>query len=91
MLIACALDDWNEAELWRRSAEQAFKTSFAKASKMNDTNSLAIPKNVRSELDELNEFRMEDLTGLSREEREEIPEKHVDNEEDEAELSEWEG
>jgi uncharacterized protein YjiS (DUF1127 family) len=88
ILIACALDDWNEADLWRRSAELTYNTSFAEATTKNDTNSLHMLRNVRIQLDELNEFKMEDLTGLSREEREEVFKDPVITEADEAERVE---
>jgi hypothetical protein len=88
MLIACALDDWNEADLWRRSAEQTYHTSFADATWKEDANSLEMLRRVRIELDELNEFRMEELTGLSREERERMAEDPVGNEADEVEQVE---
>jgi hypothetical protein len=74
MLIACALDDCNEADLWRRSAEQTYNTTFADATWKNDTNVLEMLRRVRIELDELNEFRMDELTGLTREERDKMDE-----------------
>jgi hypothetical protein len=88
ILIACALDDWNEADLWRRSAELTYNTSFAEATTKNDTNSLDMLRNVRIQLDELHEFKMEDLTGLFREEREAVFEDPVITEADEAEQLE---
>lgn len=51
------------------SAEQTYQTSLDEATLKNDKNSLQVLEDLRKELDELKEFRMEDLTGLTREER----------------------
>jgi hypothetical protein len=32
MLIACALDNWNEAHLWRPATEERYNITFAEAS-----------------------------------------------------------
>ncbi|KAL6711642.1 hypothetical protein ACN47E_004576 [Coniothyrium glycines] len=69
ILLACALDDWNEADGWRLSAEQSYRTTLDEATRKQDLNSLLALSDLRKELDELYEFRMEDLTGMTREER----------------------
>ncbi|KAH6614124.1 hypothetical protein C7974DRAFT_428549 [Boeremia exigua] len=40
MLIACALDEWNEADHWRLSAEQTYHTSINEDTHKKDVNSL---------------------------------------------------
>jgi hypothetical protein len=60
ILIACTLEDWDEANLWRRSAEQAYWTTYAEALRKNDLEALEQLKNVRMELDQLESFRIGD-------------------------------
>lgn len=61
ILIACALDDWSDADIWQRRAEQAYWTCAAKAELKQDAEALKELKNVRKELDQLEAFRREDL------------------------------
>ncbi|KAF2124251.1 hypothetical protein P153DRAFT_411889 [Dothidotthia symphoricarpi CBS 119687] len=65
ILIACALDDWDEADPWRVSAEMVYRRSLDEAQKSKDVNSLDALEVLKTQLDELNMFRMEDLTGLT--------------------------
>jgi hypothetical protein len=71
ILIACASDDWDEADLWRRSARQVWPTNHAKAVLMEDHDSLEVLDEVRSRLETLDEQQLEELTGrtLTEEER----------------------
>lgn len=69
ILVACALDDWNDADYYRSAAEQAYDTTLAEATRKNDKGSLAALKQLRKELDQLTEFRVEDITGMTKEER----------------------
>ncbi|CAO2650729.1 Nn.00g020210.m01.CDS01 [Neocucurbitaria sp. VM-36] len=78
MLMACALDNWGEADIWRLCAEQAYRTSLEEATRKNDGNSLEALKDLRKELDELKDFRLEDLTGISRKEIDEAGAGNVD-------------
>jgi hypothetical protein len=70
ILIASAMDNWNEADLWRLSAEQSWYTARAKAASMRDHGSLEVLDEVRLRLDMLEEQQLEDITGLSKEQRE---------------------
>jgi hypothetical protein len=70
ILIACALDDWNEADNWRLSAEHVWSTARTKAVSMRDHQSLEVLDEARLHLDTLEEQQLEDTTGLTKEERE---------------------
>jgi hypothetical protein len=59
-----------------------YDISFAEATQKQDTNSLDAHAALREQIDELREFRMEDLTGPTKEERD----WHPDTGEDEAML-----
>ncbi|KAL1797634.1 hypothetical protein ACET3X_004240 [Alternaria dauci] len=61
ILIASALDDWKDADIFRLAAEQQWRTSYCVANRQGDTDTLEALKSFRKELDELEEFRMEDL------------------------------
>ncbi|CAN9330363.1 unnamed protein product [Alternaria alternata] len=50
-------------------AERAFKKSLDLATRQQDNNSLETLAGLREELDEVKEFKMEDLTGMTKEER----------------------
>jgi hypothetical protein len=60
VLIACALDDWYDANIWRLSAEQEYSTTLAKARRTNDEEALEGLKLLREELDQLKRFKDED-------------------------------
>ncbi|KAB2109673.1 hypothetical protein AG0111_0g945 [Alternaria gaisen] len=72
ILVAGAVDEWNIADDWLRWAEQAFKKSHDLATRQQDNNSLEALAGLREELDELKEFKMEDFTGMTKEERDMI-------------------
>jgi hypothetical protein len=42
ILIASACDMWEDADVWRRAARQAYHTFHAKASRENDTATLEV-------------------------------------------------
>jgi hypothetical protein len=60
VLIACALDDWYDANIWRLSAEQEYNRTLAKARRTNDEEALEGLKLLREELDQLKRFKDED-------------------------------
>jgi hypothetical protein len=60
VLIACALDDRYDANIWRLSAEQEYNTTLAKARHTNDEEALEGLKLLREELDQLKRFKDED-------------------------------
>ncbi|KAF2132908.1 hypothetical protein P153DRAFT_309696 [Dothidotthia symphoricarpi CBS 119687] len=64
ILLASALDNWDDADVWRLAAEQAYITSFREANRKQDTNSLETLQDLRAELDTLNKFRQEDMAIL---------------------------
>lgn len=79
LLIACALENWEEAENWFNAGETTLQSTLVEVTRRNDTLSLRALALLREELDEVNEFRMEDLTGMTKEERDEaIEEDDVD-------------
>ncbi|CAN9086966.1 unnamed protein product [Alternaria alternata] len=59
----------NIADDWLGWAERAFKKSLDLATRQQDNNSLETLAGLREELDEVKEFKMEDLTGMTKEER----------------------
>jgi hypothetical protein len=79
ILIACASDDWDEADLWRRSARQVWSTNHAKAVLMEDYDSLEVLDEVRSHLEALDEQQLEEFTDrtLTEEERGSNPGENV--------------
>jgi hypothetical protein len=70
ILIACALDDWNEADNWRLSAEHVWSTARTKAVSIMDHKSLKVLDEARLRLDTLEEQQLEDTTGLTKAQRE---------------------
>jgi hypothetical protein len=80
IVIACALDNWTEANIWRLSVEQTYSTCLDKARRRNDEDSLKALENLRKELDELTEFMVEDMTGLTREERSNLDQEDINME-----------
>jgi hypothetical protein len=63
------VNEWNIADDWLRWAEQAFKKSHDLATRQQDNKSLEALASLREELDEMKEFKMEYLTGMTKEER----------------------
>lgn len=72
ILLAGALEDWEQANHWGLAAEHVYHMSLNTAEKRNDVHSLGVLTELREELDELKEFKLEDETGLTKEEREQI-------------------
>ena len=68
VLIACALDDWNEAETWRLTAEQEYHRICAEVKKKDDKLSLPVLEDLRVGLDKLDDLMFEALTGHTKEE-----------------------
>ena len=77
VLIASALDNWHDANVWRLSAEQTYVTTLHNAQRKHDEEALAVLVGIRQELDELATFRHEDLSGLNHEEMEEMIEEDM--------------
>lgn len=63
------MNEWNIADDWLRWAQQAFKKSHDLATRQQDNKSLEALASLREELDEMKEFKMEYLTGMTKEER----------------------
>jgi hypothetical protein len=61
ILVAGALDSWDEADLWMLSAEQTYKYCYEISVKNHDEASLSLLKGVRKQMDELEQYRKEDL------------------------------
>ncbi|CAN9120840.1 unnamed protein product [Alternaria alternata] len=72
ILVAGAVDDWNIADDWLGRAERAFKKSLDLATRQQDNKWLEALAGLREELDEVKEFKMEDLTGMMKEERDTV-------------------
>lgn len=56
-----ALSMTGRCRYYRLAAEQAYLTSLKDATQRRDENSLEVLKGVRAQLDELNDFRKEDM------------------------------
>jgi hypothetical protein len=82
ILIACALDDWREADVYRLAAEQSYDTTLKVATQYKDKESLEALQDLREELDELDSFRREDLTALADAQRAELPYDDMEIDED---------
>jgi hypothetical protein len=54
------MDDWEDADVWRLAAEQAYITALDKATRIRDDNSLKAFPGLREELDQLGEDEVED-------------------------------
>ncbi|OAL47164.1 hypothetical protein IQ07DRAFT_545149, partial [Pyrenochaeta sp. DS3sAY3a] len=61
IIIAAAYDDWDNAEVWRLAAEQAYTTAFLDANQKDDPISIRILEYFRKDLDELREFEEQDM------------------------------
>lgn len=55
------MDDWVDADIWRLTAEQAYITARDKATKIHDEKSLKALPELREELDQMIEFRVQDI------------------------------
>ncbi|KAF1934738.1 hypothetical protein EJ02DRAFT_313010, partial [Clathrospora elynae] len=64
MLIASAINTWNEADIWRVYAVEIYQTSLGEATRQKDTNGLEVLRKVRIELDQLLGPYIEDLASL---------------------------
>ncbi|KAJ4324427.1 hypothetical protein N0V94_001325 [Neodidymelliopsis sp. IMI 364377] len=73
ILIASAEDMWEDADVWRRAARQAYRTFHAKASRANDTATLKEIGEARKQLDELDELLAEEFDAFLEEERVDLP------------------
>ena len=67
MLLASAMDNWEDGGLWLSRAESCYNVTLANATMRQDTESLKMLKELRAELDELKEFRKEDMEEMARE------------------------
>lgn len=65
VLVASTIRDWDEAEIWRLTAEQAYSTSYGIALKNNNKKALLILEDLRDELDELEEYMLEGMATLA--------------------------
>lgn len=80
ILLASALNDWDEADDWRHVAEAPYKTNFHDSRTNEDADSLKVLECLRAELDELKQFREEDMAALYKEMN---GDDNIDNEEGE--------
>ncbi|KAJ4364758.1 hypothetical protein N0V95_000705 [Ascochyta clinopodiicola] len=62
-----ALDDWEDADHYRLIAGQAYTNYAVEAKRSNDKGSLKLLEDLRRELDELEEFRIEDVSMMTKE------------------------
>ncbi|KAF9690627.1 hypothetical protein EKO04_011404 [Ascochyta lentis] len=63
VLIVSALDNWDDAEMFRLSAEKIYEETFEDATNSNDEGSLEALAELREELDALKRFKLEDMLG----------------------------
>jgi hypothetical protein len=61
IIIASAMTDWNDADIWVKRAEYVYRTCLQDAQQIGDTDALEALVKVRKELDELHRFRSEDV------------------------------
>ncbi|KAF3008572.1 hypothetical protein E8E13_007300 [Curvularia kusanoi] len=61
ILIACALDKWDEADTYRATAEHAHNKALREAEETHDEDMIVMLGDLRSELDELEDFKREDI------------------------------
>ncbi|KAJ4368586.1 hypothetical protein N0V86_009493 [Didymella sp. IMI 355093] len=64
VLITSALDDWDDAEMFRLSAEETCRETLEDATYTNDEASRETLKKLREELDALERFKDEDMLEL---------------------------
>ncbi|KAH7385434.1 hypothetical protein DE146DRAFT_759670 [Phaeosphaeria sp. MPI-PUGE-AT-0046c] len=64
ILAASALGDWREADIYRLTAEQTYTTALHTATAKKDMLSLEALEGLQNELDQLEEFRPEDLATM---------------------------
>ncbi|CAN9086347.1 unnamed protein product [Alternaria sp. RS040] len=67
LIIACATNTWEEADDWKTAAEQVYHEAVAKATSKGDKDSLEALKDLREELDALDEFKRKELMGMTTE------------------------
>jgi hypothetical protein len=64
VLITSALDDWDEAEMWRLSAQEVYRETLEDPTYTSDEASCGTLKKLREELDALIRFKDEDMLEL---------------------------
>ncbi|KAH6612081.1 hypothetical protein C7974DRAFT_445962 [Boeremia exigua] len=68
ILVACALENWRDADIFRTTAEAVYHETLAEVTGEDDDGSLELLKDVAEELESLEQFREEEmfeLTGIS--------------------------
>lgn len=72
ILLASALDDWDEADYWVSVAEQSYRAALREVKRINDTEGLEVLGAFRKQLNELAKFKKEDLAGQTKERRDDL-------------------
>jgi hypothetical protein len=62
--MACALDDWRDADIFRVRAEDVYQKALSRATSEHDYDSLELLKGLAKDLKTLNQFRDEDMLEL---------------------------
>jgi hypothetical protein len=61
ILLVCVSDNWDEGDIWRVCAEQAYTTALERAEDKNDVSSLEVFHDLCGELDEVTKYKKEDM------------------------------
>jgi hypothetical protein len=61
IIIACALDDWEVADVYRRTADFVYDCEFKEAQRKQNAVALECLEEVREDVDEIAEARLGDL------------------------------
>jgi hypothetical protein len=84
ILVTGAMDDWDEADIPRLQAEQAYIAAFRRVQK-DEIDSLEVLQDLCDELDQLQEFKRQDISAMLTAERftgpydmEDLDEEYVD-------------
>ncbi|KAJ8109619.1 hypothetical protein OPT61_g7327 [Boeremia exigua] len=65
ILVACALDDWRDADIFLNAAERAYRLTLLKLTNEGDDESLKLLKGLAKELKTLKQYREEDMSKLT--------------------------
>ena len=85
LLVACSLDSWLQADVYRQAAQQAYWTCHENATEREDEESLEILEGVRQRLDEVLEWKKAALAKFITSVEDEDNEDDEDEDEDEEE------
>lgn len=91
ILVAGALDNWDDADIWRLTAEHSYDRNHRIALEEQDEASLLALQDLREELDELEEFREEDiLEDMKSMFPDEVPDRAYWNSDEDEDTGGWE-